>query len=63
MEATISLDMTKITNTIKKYVNYLYIEHLSSDNNSNIRSLLQHKSEHEKNQLADSIPVPIFSWH
>ena len=38
----------------------IYIEHLVTDDDTTIRSLLSHSSESSKGKLPDNIPTPIF---
>ena len=45
---------------LKKVNGNVYLKKLVSDDDSTMRSLLQHKTVHDKDQLQEDIPQPIF---
>ena len=58
MESKVALDFT--IQLYEKYGGKLFIEHMVTDDDSTIRSMLKHKSEREKGRLPDNVPEPIF---
>lgn len=60
MESAIVLYMTKLIHQDQDYASCLFMEHLMSDDDSNMLSLLQYKDSHEKRQLLDDIPEFMF---
>ena len=53
MEGDAALDLTKYL--FNKNRGRVYLKELVSDNDSTMRSLLQHKANHEKDKLPDNI--------
>ena len=58
MEASLALDL--ITELFDKWKGRIYVQKLVSEDDSTMRSLLQHKNVHDKGQLPAAIPPPIF---
>ena len=58
MEGVVALELMK--KIFNKNKGKMYLKELVSDDNSTMRSLLQHKEHHEKDKLPDNIPQPKF---
>ena len=58
MEATVALDLTTEIYTNSK--GKVHIKELVSDDDSTMRSLLKHQTNHDKGKLSCEIPQPIF---
>ena len=54
MESRVALDVT--IQLFQKYGGKFYIEYMVTDDDSTIKSMLKHKSKHDKGMLPDNVP-------